>query len=534
VIDLSKPFRAKVFRGDCLDVLRQLPDNTLDAAVTDPPYGLGKEPDAEDMLKAWLSGLHYSPGQSGFMGAEWDSFVPGPHIWREVYRVLKPGGWIACFAGAKTVDLMGLSLRLAGFESRGTISWVQSKGLPKGRDTSKRIDEYLGTERAVVGFDASRVRPNRLYTSGSVGALDDTGNVCDRTENGATITAPGSSASAEWSDFGDDLSPSHEPIILARKPLDGTIAEHVLKWGTGVLNIGACRTKGTDETSTHSRGAESAVSKGVYGDSAAQETHQNEGQKKGRHPKDFLLTHAPECVRIGDRRVKAITGTKSGSWKTGGQYSGGYRGADEAELGDPVGLGDADGNEIVSLYACVPWCAVRTLADVNGVKKSGIGAVKRKAKDSNVYGADDTLVGKKMTEYGDEGTVDRFFPTFDWAMDADDLPMFYETKVSPKDRDEGLEPVEGQKRVNNHITVKPLRLMSWVLRLVTPPGGKVIDPFLGSGTTACAALIEGFPVIGIEREGPYAEIAKKRVAYWYAKTKPPTPAPISPTNWSNK
>jgi DNA modification methylase len=527
VIDLSKPFRAKVLRGDCLDVLRQLPDCSLDAVCTDPPYGLGKEPDAEEMLKAWLAGLHYQPGSGGFMGAEWDAFVPGPHIWKEVYRVLKPGGWIACFAGAKTVDLMGLSLRLAGFESRGTISWIQSKGLPKGRDTSKRIDEHLGTERAVVGFDESRVRPNRMYSQGTIGALDDSRPPSDRTENGATITTPGSAVSEPWSDFGDDLSPAHEPIILARKPLEGTIAEHVLKWGTGVLNIGACRTKGTDETSTHSRGAESAVSKGVYGDSAAQETHQNEGQKKGRHPKDFLLLHAPECVQVGDRTLR---GDQREAGQLGGTRPGGFANVG-AEKGDQKPNGPVYGNETVPLYACVPWCAVRTLADVNGVKKSGTGAVKRKAKDGNVYGADDTLIGKKMHEYGDEGTVDRFFPTFDWSLDAmgaDDLPMFYEPKVSPKERDEGLEAVDGQKRANNHITVKPLKLMAWVLRLICPPGGTVIDPFLGSGTTACAALIEGFPVIGIEREGPYAEIARKRVGYWYTKTKVVTPVVAAP------
>jgi site-specific DNA-methyltransferase (adenine-specific) len=156
------------------------------------------------------------------------------------------------------------------------------------------------------------------------------------------------------------------------------------------------------------------------------------------------------------------------------------------------------------LFACVPWCVVRGLADANGTKKSGTGAVKRKPKDSNIYGAD-------------EGTVDRFFPTFSWT--ADDLPMFYATKVSPAERDEGLTAKPGEKRANHHPCVKPLSLMRWVCRLVAPPGGVILDPFMGSGSTGCAAVLEGFRFIGVEREVAYIEIAKARINYWSCKKK---------------
>src|SRR5690606_32907584 len=184
-----------LYEGDCLDVMRQLPDNSVDAVVTDPPYGLSREPDIEEVLRHWLAGDDYKHRGGGFMGKTWDSFVPGPAVWREVFRVVKPGGHILCFAGTRTVDLMGISLRLGGFEIRDCLQWLYGSGFPKSLDVSKAIDKMAGTAEA-----------------------------------------------RRWHGWGTALKPAVEPITRARKPLsEPNVAANVLRWGTGGLNIDGCR-----------------------------------------------------------------------------------------------------------------------------------------------------------------------------------------------------------------------------------------------------------------------------------------------------
>src|SRR5699024_3038363 len=133
-----------LLQGDCLNVLKTLDDNSVDSVVTDPPYGLSKEPDIAEVLTKWLAGEEYDHGHGGFMGKSWDSFVPHPDIWREVYRVLKPGGHALVFAGTRTQDLMTISLRLAGFEVRDVIEWLYFSGFPKSHDVSKAFDRRAG------------------------------------------------------------------------------------------------------------------------------------------------------------------------------------------------------------------------------------------------------------------------------------------------------------------------------------------------------------------------------------------------------
>jgi hypothetical protein len=149
--------------GDCLDMLKELDDNSVDSIVTDPPYGLSKEPDMTEVLRHWLAGDDYVHKGKGFMGKSWDSFVPGPSIWRECLRVLKPGGHLLAFFGTRTHDMGTLAIRLAGFEVRDTVMWVYGSGFPKSMDVSKAIDKAAGVERlvvsrraAAVGFDTAR------------------------------------------------------------------------------------------------------------------------------------------------------------------------------------------------------------------------------------------------------------------------------------------------------------------------------------------------------------------------------------------
>ena len=180
-----------IFLGDCRAGMRLMPENSVDSIVTDPPYGLSKQPNIREVLKHWLNGDDYEATGGGFMGKAWDSFVPGPATWQEAYRILKPGGVAAVFAGSRTVDLMSMSLRLAGFEIFDMGHWLYGSGFPKSLNVSKHIDARDEAKR--------------------------------------------------WEGFGTALKPCHEPIIFARKPLDGTYANNVMTHGCGALNIDGCR-----------------------------------------------------------------------------------------------------------------------------------------------------------------------------------------------------------------------------------------------------------------------------------------------------
>lgn len=217
----STPKETTIIHGDCLEKLKELPDNSVDSIVTDPPYGLS------------------------FMGKKWDYDVPSEDIWRECFRVLKHGGHLLSFAGTRTQHRMAVRIEDAGFEIRDMIAWVYGSGFPKSLDVSKAIDKSAGAQREEIGESkwANRT-PN-----GCVGVR---GNTFDKTK---AITAPATEAAKQWQGWGTALKPALEPITVARKPLIGTVAENVQKHGTGALNIDGCRV-GTDEDTSreHSGG----------------------------------------------------------------------------------------------------------------------------------------------------------------------------------------------------------------------------------------------------------------------------------------
>ena len=222
--------RFDVVNADCLDALRNIPDCSVDAIVTDPPYGLSQHSsaDIQKALTSWLAGDEYKHGKAGFMGKSWDSFVPSPSVWRECFRVLKHGGHILCFAGSRTQDLMSIALRLAGFECRDTIMWVYGSGFPKSLDVSNAIDKAAGAEREVVGKNPSFRKMQDEPSTYNV-------------QHNEFITAPATEAARQWQGWGTALKPAYEPVLLFRKPLSGTVAENVLTHGTGALNIDGCR-----------------------------------------------------------------------------------------------------------------------------------------------------------------------------------------------------------------------------------------------------------------------------------------------------
>ncbi len=309
---------ATIIHGDCLEELKKLEDSSVDAVVCDPPYGLSntKPQQVADVLKAWVTGdtVSVPAKRGGFMGADWDSFVPPPAVWEECMRVLKPGGHMAVFAGARTQDLMGLSIRLAGFEIRDTLGWVYGSGMPKSMDIGKAIDkqkhkkddtlrftlwlreqcEVLGISKNDLDKAAGTSDMGGWWTSSLphrcaipteeqwgkienlVGSLPEwavplitpsrqpnenwgkrevvgsrevpqghafAGSTYggDSSNKSVNVTSSYSDAAKQWDGWGTALKPAIEPIILARKPLDGTVAGNVLQHGVGGLNIDACR-----------------------------------------------------------------------------------------------------------------------------------------------------------------------------------------------------------------------------------------------------------------------------------------------------
>ena len=399
----------ELLHGDCLERLRELPDCSVDACVTDPPYGLA------------------------FMGKKWDYDVPSVEIWAECLRVLKPGGHLLAFAGTRTQHRMAVRIEDAGFEIRDMIAWVYGSGFPKSLDVSKAIDKAAGAEREVI----SEIKTN----SGGMAHISKTNaehgfrpaaynghSFDDSAKNCFQITAPATPEAQQWSGWGTALKPALEPITVARKPLGGTVAENVLAHGTGGINVDGCRVEHVT----------------VDGGSLATNPHLRESINGGNG--GHIIAHEKE------RRV--VTPHAAGRW--------------------PANLIHDGSDEVVGLFPLQAGAAA-PVHRRNGDKfRSSYGEFKGNIDENG------------STFYGDTGSAARFF---------------YCAKASKADREPG----------NSHPTVKPTDLMRYLCRLVTPPGGVVLDPFMGSGSTGKAAVLEGFRFIGIEREAEYLEIARGRI-----------------------
>jgi len=411
---------ATVINADSIDHLKTLPDSSIDAVVTDPPYGLGNcSPRAVSAaLTAWLAGEEYQPSGAGFMGKSWDAFVPGPELWREVYRVLKPGGHAVIFAGSRTVDLMGIAVRLAGFEVRDMLHWLYGSGFPKSHDVSKALDKRIGAEREVIGEVKATGTARRIKGRGMGAAT--AGLDVEYEPTTIQYTAPASPLAQQWSGWGTALKPAHEPILLCRKPLAGSVAENVEQWGVGGLNIDGCRLQWGEEEPYH------------YPNGLGKESNVD-----------------PSSIRLGRLEGQQITGAENGRWP--------------ANI-----LLDPSAGAALDLQA--GFEASRFFYE---------GKASREEREAGLVGLEARAVGD-----GRETPID-----------------------NPYQRGE-------TKRQNVHPTVKPIAVMRWLCKLITPPGGVILDPFCGSGTTGCAAAQLGFEFVGIEREPEYAEIARARIAHW--------------------
>jgi len=425
-----------LYHGDCLDVLREMPDASVDAVVTDPPYGLG------------------------FMGKAWDDLPPGLDFATECLRVLKPGGHLLAFGGTRTWHRLACAVEDAGFEVRDSIAWLYGSGFPKSLDVSKAIDRRGGT---VAGFEPFRdavrdaMRRNGVTRAALTAALEnhmlshyltagsqpsvpnlkdyliirDTvglGNDWDhlfldeaerkvlgqkqtgdpvawfseveRGDGLVDITAPATDAARTWQGWGTALKPAFEPVVVARKPLIGTVAANVLAHGTGALNVDGCRIGMSDED-------------------------------------------RDKFARSSEAWVRTSRSRGDGTEKSAEVY--GTYGINDPSEAHPSGR----------------WPANVVL---------------------------DESQAAELDRHDDTGGASRFF---------------YVAKApnAERPREDGIA----------HPTVKPLDLMRWLVRLVTPPGGTVLEPFAGSGTTAEACIIEGFQCIAIEREADYLPLIVQRI-----------------------
>ena len=405
--------KARVFHGDCREVLRGLPDNSIDSVVTDPPYELG------------------------FMGKSWDSsgIAYDVSVWVECLRVLKPGGHVLAFGGSRTFHRMAVAIEDAGFEIRDSIAWMYGSGFPKSLDVSKAIDKTAGHWR---GKSAGVVSGNNSMVGGNY----------ERTPKGEPITPE----AQEWKGWGTALKPAFEPIFVGRKPFakGATVAQNVLEWGVGGLNIDASRIEAKDQA-------------------------------------------------VLDAAVKRMSGNS---------VEGALNMAGKSTIQPVSAQGRWPANVILDEYSA------GLLDEQSGVSTSKVGGPRGTKKKGLFANSEFNKVG---TEHNDTGGASRFF---------------YCAKASKRDRNEGLELMEDRnlsdrgddgmrdensivtrhtKTKNFHPTVKPTQLMRYLVKLVTPPGGTVLDPFTGSGSTGKAALLDGYVFIGAELTEEYLPIIEGRL-----------------------
>lgn len=503
---------ATVLHGDSLVVLAGLPDASVDAIVTDPPYGLefmGKEWDSFGRQDVRQPGdptfqqvdnpygrgkVRYGTATSyGADGAPaMRAFQRWCQAWAtEALRVLKPGGHLLAFGGTRTYHRLAAGIEDAGFEIRDSLHWIYGSGFPKSLDVSKAIDKAAGATREVVGrshhpqyqyrretavFSTER----RGFDDGTTAGTGDAGN----------ITAPATPDAATWQGWGTALKPAHEPIVLARKPLVGTVAANVLAHGTGALNIDATRvahlTVGTGNLAKNPH-LRASIKHGQQTNpsSIVRPEHEAAAHVAGRWPSNLLLTHTPDCVHTGDRKVRGITGGT-------GNHDGAVYGA-RSNAGQKVNdYADADGTETVPAFDCAPGCPVAELDQQSGTKGPNGSIRGAGPRVNDVYGVDKRDRGD-WTAYQDSGGASRYFPVFRYQAKA---PTSERPKV-----DSGVA----------HPTVKPLALMRWLVRLACAPGGTVLDPFAGSGTTVEACLLEGVDCLAVEREADYLPLIQARI-----------------------
>lgn len=468
----------RLLLGDCIEKMRELPDDSIDAVCTDPPYGIrfmghawdGEEIEREASRAPNLAGVQRLTGspdstrrklitrsgsgyqtRAGIAGA-YDFSLKGnkafqewTRLWAvEAFRVLKPGAYLLSFSSTRTYHRMVCGIEDAGFQIRDTIMWIQGSGFPKSHNL-ERLAGVCQCPEPSPEHSMRRMRNSDLPTT-------EAWPICSWCEKPII---------RGW---GTALKPSFEPIVLARKPFPGRVIDNVTRYGTGALNIDATRIPTID--SFDQVGVTHVKERHEGGYSMVQRA-EGDGENTGRWPANMILSHHPGCVPVG---TTTAPGRRMNRYLDGLKAFGGGAGHPHESESMP--------DEEVEVWECVEGCPV-----------GGIG---------------------------------------------DEARFFYVAKVSVTERNAGLDDFDAQfaptmgpgiggkehdpetatPKRNIHPTVKPIALMRHLCRLVTPTGGVILDPFLGSGTTGIAATLEGFDFVGVEREQNYMEIAEARIRFW--------------------
>ncbi len=338
------------------------------------------------------------------MGKKWDYDVPQVELWEEVYRVLKSGGHILSFAGSRTYHRMAVNIEDAGFEIRDMLGWLYGSGFPKSHNIGKAVDKLQGNKREVIG-KTNKIAKKSL--SLSHGRSDKSAGMYSGNKKEIDITK----GNSEWEGWGTALKPAHEPIVMARKPFNTSVAENVLTHGTGGINIDDCRV-GT-ETMKFQKASSLGNEKTMEGGKAKQDYTKDDTQ--GRFPANIIHDGSEEVLEVFEESSKFFYCAK----------------ASKAERN--MGLDDYEEKQVTD------------------------GTMRSNQETARTFGANSA------------------------------------------------------KRKNYHPTVKPIKLMEYLVRLVTPKEGIVLEPFAGSGTTLIACKQQGFNYIGIEREQEYCDIAEARL-----------------------
>jgi site-specific DNA-methyltransferase (adenine-specific) len=376
--------------GDSLEVLKDFEDNYFDSVVTDPPYGLA------------------------FMGKKWDYDVPQVELWKEVYRVLKPGGHILSFAGSRTYHRMAVNIEDAGFEIRDMLGWLYGSGFPKSHNIGKAVDKLQGNERETL----TEIQKENLFEKEKkIESVEKSGKTSRAYQSEEQTTAgiySKTKGNSQWEGWGTALKPAHEPIVMARKPFNTSVAENVLTHGTGGINIDECRV-GTERTKTTIKDLSEAHGNKFGKSGIKYKTLGYKENPEGRFPANIIHDGSEEVLEVFEESSRFFYCAK----------------ASKAERN--MGLDDYEEKQVTD------------------------GTIRSNQETARTFGANSA------------------------------------------------------KRKNYHPTVKPIKLMEYLVRLVTPKEGIVLEPFAGSGTTLIACKQQGFNYIGIEREQEYCDIAEARL-----------------------
>ena len=555
--------RVDLRHGDCVDLMRAMPECSVDSIVTDPPYGLefmGKDWDAPWKGSGTVESVHEGqdkshPFRDGSSRVRYGTKdMPAFQAWfetvaAEALRVLKPGGHLLAFGGTRTYHRMACAIEDAGFEIRDSIHWVYGSGFPKSLNvgkaidktngegdrawkftgwmrttglTARQLDEVTGTnmgghyltaksqpaiptaelwalirplcgevpewvdelvarveaEREVVGTSKGVTRP---------GFAGDTYGPNGGIAVEVPVTAPATDEARRWEGWGTALKPAHEPVVVARKPLSGTVASNVLAWGTGGLNIDGCRV-GTDDN------LGGGTFGGVFGNG---KPAPDAGSPLGRWPANIVLDGAAAAALDQQSGNIPTQKTRTNPHRVGTAEGlfGGFSANGTRQI---VGAGEKGGASRFFTQADFgpeDWPFVYQAKPSRRERNAGLDGLPEQRRSTD-YGAMKTRVcnvcGSRSKRNGRWPDCD----DDDWRWD--------------EQQDDGH---KGGNAINHHPTVKPVALMRHLVRLVTPPGGVVLDPFAGSGTTLVAAVLEGMNAVGCEMTDEYLPIIEGRVAW---------------------